>query len=397
MTGAKEAGHKRRLGFAALAMFGAASSSGAVRASTPDPADGWREVAHLATNGSCWFETIVPFQDQVLVLGAGDGDLNPIVAASRDGLHWTIDYSVGDAPLCEAGTAVEGGELIATGDHALLRTNDGKDWRRDAPAEFAATELKAVAGLRGVLVAGGDESTIPTDVSSPTRPVMWSASSDGRWTKTVLSARPDDHFFDVVNYHDTFVAILGDGVDTTLVQSSDGIDWTQAYRGSGGGHRFVATPDWLVTTGEPTLRSFDGRTWSRGGHRRTLVVGWTGSEFLSTGYGDAVMEEGLWTSKDAVTWRSLHRPRVARFSVWSGIGTFDGRGLVVGSVNGEPAIWLRDALPGTDANSATRRESPHGELLIVAFLLAAMVGLRRLPRSGASRRSTEETGVCGPT
>jgi len=272
----------------------------------------------------------VTFGDgQFVAVGEGAGNAGRVVS-SPDGVNWTVHGSV--LPSASAGSALYGaayggGQFVAVGDvdpgissAAILTSTDAVNWLKRDPGTQVTGYLFGVAYGNGLFAAVGG-STILTSQDG----VSWKDSG-------LLDQGP---LFAIAYGDNRFVAVGSGGA---ILTSTDGLTWVRGQRGTTdrlsaityGNGQFVAvgSPDGNSTI----LTSSDGINWAQRpsgispGTNPLNGVAYGNGQFVAVGDGIVV------TSVDGMTW--LRQPATNAANEWPAAVTYGNGQFVALGVHG---------------------------------------------------------------
>jgi hypothetical protein len=174
------------------------------------------------------------------------------VAYSTDGITWTVGTNTISTSTYDI--AYGGGKFV-TGRRNMAYSTNGQTWTAASTAfsSYPYFQIHAIAYGNGRFVGGGNSGSGKGKVAYSINGETWTVVEDSIIdTNAVIS--------DIAYGNNKFVAVGGDD-QCTIAYSSDGLNWTTTnttgyfYCIAYGGGKFIAT-------GNKTVYSFDGVTWS---------------------------------------------------------------------------------------------------------------------------------------
>ena len=311
LDGLADPGHRVTLGVAPDGAF-IAIPSGGEREALPvlRSVDGetWTNVGLLPASSGGW-SSQVAWNDQVIIVtGSSNDESRPVMWVSADGLDWTV-LGAGDTG---------GLHLVDT-----LAANS---------AGFVATQL----GVSGV--------------------APWIGAADGgEWDRVgTVTGTDDPWIIDITATDNGFAAVGGGGGTAGAWLSTDALAWTPATVADGTGATLVSVAahgQRLVAFGQgavypredPLLFVSDdaGKSWARVAGETFPRSAWPPVQVVADGF--IATGDGIWTSRDGVTWDDSAWTDTVAISVPSVAAS--GTRVVAAAMpegGGTPLFWIGD-------------------------------------------------------
>jgi hypothetical protein len=254
-------------------------------------------------------------------------------AGSADGLVWTQDAALNEAPNLKSVAKSEHGFVAVGTGGAIKQSSNGFVWQfAESPT---SSDLYAVAAGNGRWVAVGSGGTI---VTSPDR-LTWSKANGG------ITANLLD-----IAWNGLCFAAVGEG--GTIITSPDGLVWKSHPVGTtstfatvdAAGSAFVVFASYGGRVESP-----DGNTWTLKWPDRLVDVVWNGTNYLAVG-GDGKV---FISSPDALQWTSHQIAGPTSTAFLSGV-CWTGQRYVACGTNGT-LVTSPDGITWTRLDSGTTR------------------------------------------
>jgi hypothetical protein len=277
-------------------------------------------------------------------LAAGSSAASGIVAASVDGLQWTIQTFPGDLQRTAGLHRVVWGAhgWVISGSSGLYTSADGRNWTLHTGPDIDLVGASLAAG-GGRYVAGGWRGHVIVSIDGAT----WEAAPS-TFTPSLQRVAYGGGRFVVVGE--------GEGAHGLIMTSADGRTWQTQLEVRVGGLSDVAYgAGRFVAVGGGLITSVDGQRWTLGlpalEGRRWRGVAYGNGRFVVVGGSNQVL-----VSTDGVGWNSHVLP--GRDMWASGVAYGNGLFVAYGRSDGlwistDGARWDRIAMPDGAASIAT--------------------------------------------